>query len=148
MKISKLWPAALVLLIGCDSALESLRREELWKVQEIHDYQFTYTVSCFCGFLGPNPALITVHNDVVTKVEYVNPLSGSYATAGYPTIDSLFARITRASAEGAKTVKVDYDDAYEFPKSIFIDHDEHTADDEVSFKVENFITLSADQEKE
>ena len=143
---SRIWLAAIVLLTGCDSVVESLRRQELWKVQEIHDYRFVYTVGCFCGFTGPNPAVITVHNDLVTKVEYVG--GGSYAVAGYPTIDSLFARITRAGGEGAKTVRVDYDETYEFPKSIFIDRDEHTADDEISYKVENFITLSANQEKE
>jgi hypothetical protein len=72
-------------------------------------------------------------------------MNGSYATAGYPTIDSLFARVTRANAEGAHSVKVDYDETYQFPKTIFIDHRENTADDEVGFKVENFTILSESQ---
>ena len=142
------WLFGVVLLAACDSVLESVRQEEKWKEQQIHDYQFVYRELCFCGFTGPNPALVTVHNDQVVKVENpISSISGGVPTNGYPTVDSLFARIASAKVRGAATVEVSYDDRYAFPKSIFIDDETNTADDEVTYKIENFVTLSPSLEK-
>jgi hypothetical protein len=56
---------------------------------------------------------------------------------------------------GAATVDVDYDEAYAFPRTIYIDQSKNVIDEEVQYKVENFTTLSpaaitypADKEKE
>jgi uncharacterized protein DUF6174 len=136
-----------MLLGGCDFTSESLRKEQEWKAQEIHDYSFVYTRLCFCGFDGPNPAVITVHNDVVTKV--VNPISsvsGGVSTVGYPTIDAVFAIIANAKSHGADEIDVRYDNTYAFPKSIKIDYERHAVDDEVEYRIENFTVLSAGQE--
>jgi len=139
--------AGVVLLGGCNFTSEPFRREEQWRRQAIHDYRFVYTKLCFCGFDGPNPAFITVHNDVVTKVENpISSVSGGVSTAGYPTIDGIFAIIAKARSQGADDLDVKYDNTYAFPKSIKIDYDRHGVDDEVEYKIENFTVLSAGQQ--
>ena len=106
-------------LTGCDSLVSSERERELWNALDIRDYQFTYNVACFCGFTGPNPAVITVRDGVVTRVEY--PIgssqgSGSYPVQGYPTVDSLFARIERVQEKNQAELDVDFDETYHFPR--------------------------------
>jgi hypothetical protein len=136
-----------MLLCGCDFTSEPLRREREWKSQEIHDYSFVYTQLCFCGFNGPNPAVITVHNDVVTKVENpISSVSGGVPITGYPTIDGIFAIIANAKSHGADELDVKYDNTYAFPKSIKIDYERHAVDDEVEYRIENFTVLSAGPE--
>ena len=143
MKLSAML-VIILLFTGCDFTTDALQKEREWKSKEIHDYRFVYTVACFCGFTGPNPALITVHNDEVTKVEYLAPSqNGPAPTAGYPSIDGLFALIAKARSDGADKLDVDYDGTYSFPKVINIDYEKHAVDDEVGYRVENFTVLSS-----
>ena len=74
-----LWMVLFAGVTGCDSIMASEVEQELWNALEIRNYQFTYTVSCFCGFVGPNPALITVQNGAVTRVEYLPARVGKAA---------------------------------------------------------------------
>ncbi len=140
---------SVAVLGGCTFTSDAFRKELEWKDQEIHDYRFVYTKSCFCGFDGPNPALITVRNDEVAKVEYIIPPStpkGPVPTNGYPSIKALFAIIADARARGADKLDIDYDETYAFPRSVRIDYEKNTTDDEVEYKVENFTLLSAGQQ--
>ena len=119
-------------LTGCDTLISSEREQELWNALEISDYQFTYTVACFCGFVGPNPAVITVRDGVVSKVEY--PVgstqgSGSFPVQGYPTVDSLFARIERVKDKNPAELDLDFDETYHYPRSIDIDYMKNAIDD-------------------
>ena len=143
----KLWIVLLAGLTSCDSVLESQLERELWTGLEIRDYQFTYTVSCFCGFVGPNPALITVRGGAVTRVEYLPgaPSQGTFSTQGYPTVDSLFAIIDRAQHRDPAKLDLDFDDTYHFPKSIAIDYAKNTADDEVTYVAADFKLLATAQ---
>lgn len=143
-----LWVLLIAGLTACDTLVSSEREQELWNALEIRDYQFTYTVSCFCGFTGPNPAVITVRDGVATRVEY--PIgssqgSGSYPVQGYPTVDSLFARIERTKAKNPAELDVDFDETYHFPRSIDIDYMKNAIDDEISYSVTGFKVLSANQ---
>jgi hypothetical protein len=134
-----------MLLSGCNFTSDALDKEREWKSQEIHDYRFVYTVSCFCGFTGPNPAVITVIDDEVVKVEYLAPSQngGTVSTNGYPTIDGIFALLAAARARNPDKIDVDYDSQYGFPRSIEIDYVKNAADDEIEYKVENFTILTS-----
>ena len=137
--------AALALIIACDSTVESQLESQLWKELDIQNYQFQYTVACFCGFTGPNPALITVRGGRVAKVEAVDsasvgPVTGPQQT--WPTIDSLFALVERTRAANPAVLKVEYDETYHYPKLIYIDQVDRIADDEITYKVDHFALLS------
>lgn len=132
---------AVIGMLGCDSTVESQQQQELWKALGIDNYSFVYTVSCFCQFTGPNPALITVRNGVVASVGpapggVVVPVTGSIAA--YPTIDSLFAIAARAKAQNPAVFNVTYDPTYHFPRTIEVDPVERVADDEISYSVDSF----------
>lgn len=142
----RLWLVAVALAAaGCENTFESHEQRELWKEQGIRDYQFQYFVSCFCGFTGPNPALITVQNGVVTKVENPDSPAAVANVNGWPTIDSLFAIVDRARESKAALLDVDYDETYHYPEVISIDLVERTADDEVTYRVQKFIPLVTTQ---
>ena len=143
----KLWMVLLAGVTGCDSIVASEVEQELWNALEIRNYQFTHTVSCFCGFVGPNPALITVQNGVVTRVEYLpgSGGQGSYPTQGYPTIDSLFAIIDRVQARDPADLDVDFDDTYHFPRTIAVDYAKNAVDDEVTYAASGFKLLASPQ---
>jgi len=144
MRFGRLGLVCLVLVAACESPVESSLEQQLWEDLGIRNYQYQYMVSCFCGFSGPNPALITVNDGVVVKVEPpeggapVSPPLGSW-----PTIDSLFAIISRASAGDPNVLDVEYDETYHYPKTIHFDPVERVADDEITYRVQRFIPLSA-----
>ena len=149
VNIRRVWLVACLLAVaGCDSTVESQLESRLWKELDIRNYQFEYYVACFCGFTGPNPALITVREGQVTKVEptdgsVVPPIGGPPRT--WPTIDSLFAIVERARVANAAVLDVEYDETYHYPKSIYIDHVERVADDEITYRVNSFSLLSPTQ---
>lgn len=144
--IRRLWLVCVVVLAGCENSVESRLEQQQWEDLGIRDYQFQYMVFCFCGFNRPNPALITVRGGTVTKVESVDggaPVPGPLN--GWPTIDSLFVVISRASAADPNVLKVEYDETYHYPKKITLDPIERVADDETSYRVDKFVPLSASQ---
>ena len=144
--IRRLSFVCVIVLSACENSLESRLEQQQWEDLGIRDYQFEYLVSCFCGFNGPNPALITVRDGAVTKVQPAGggaPVTGSLNT--WPTIDSLFVVISRASATNPDVLDVEYDDTYHFPKKIELDHRTTTADDEITYSVTKFVPLSASQ---
>jgi hypothetical protein len=142
--IRKAWLAGLVLIAGCESAVESKVEQQQWAELGIRNYQYEFSVSCFCGFAGPNPARITVRNGLVTKVE---PTDGGAAVsgslAGWPTVDSLFAIVDRAKGGNPASLSVEYDETYHFPKSIHLDPVERVADDEVTYGAQKLVPSSS-----
>ena len=81
----------------------------------------------------------------VTKVEAVDsaaagPVTGPQRT--WPTIDSLFALVERTRLTNPAVLKVEYDETYHYPKSIYIDQADKVADDEITYKVDHFTLLS------
>jgi hypothetical protein len=143
MRLRRLWLVCLVLVAGCESAVEPRLEQQLWENLGIRNYQFQYMVSCFCGFSGPNPALITVADGMVVKVE--PPEGGAPVPQplnSWPTIDSLFAIISRVSTGDPDVLDVEYDETYHYPKTIHFDPVERVGDDEITYRVQRFIPLS------
>jgi hypothetical protein len=131
---------ALAAVLGCDNTVEPKRQQDLWKELGISNYSYVYSESCFCGFTGPNPARITVKNGVVVSVTATDaaltPFTGDIS--GYPTIDGLFTILKSAAAKNPATFDVSYDETYHFPRMIYIDPVQRTADDEVTYRAEQF----------
>ena len=144
--IRRLWLLFLIAAGGCESSVESEREQALWNELEIRNYQYEYMVSCFCGQIGPNPALITVTNGVVTKVEPVDgdpPLTGPLTS--YPTIGGLFEIISRAREGDPSVLTIEYDQTYHYPKLIFLDPEERAIDDEITHRVDRFTPSPVSQ---
>lgn len=139
--------ALILLLAGCESTVEIQQEQDLWNALEIRNYTYVYTVSCFCGFTGPNPALITVQNGIVTSVapaEGAAPVPVTGPVAVWPTIDSLFAIAARAQALKPAVFNIQYDVTYHYPRVIQVDPVERAVDDEITYHADHF-TPSASQ---
>ncbi|MEO8193349.1 MAG: DUF6174 domain-containing protein [Gemmatimonadales bacterium] len=144
--VSRLSIVVIIAVSACDSPVESLVERELWNGLGIRNYEFVYTVGCFCGFTGPNPTRLTVRDGVVVRVQATDSavVGGNTPTpAAWPTIDSLFALVDRARGTNPAVLKVEYDDTYHFPKVINFDPVAMTADDEVTYRVEQFKPAAA-----
>jgi Family of unknown function (DUF6174) len=112
-----------VFLIGCGGFDEDPRQQALyqlsvnrmkWDNKHLHDYSFDYDLE---ANIAPHPLRIDVRADTVNRV--TDRESGAvYANAGNPTVDSLFARVSRLIASPGEGIRVQYNAALGFPESI------------------------------
>ncbi len=107
--MSKRVVGVLLLLLSLGACRESTGPEpvagelstyrDLWRAQEIDDYQFTYARSCFCTPEDQEPVRITVRDDRVVSV--VSLKTGEKrGTLSYPTVERLFDRLAEAMQSG------------------------------------------------
>ena len=99
-----------------------------WQSKEIDDYVITVRVSCFC--VPTDPVVTVIRNDRILRVTQGD--KRLHVRRGY-SMDELFSMIRTASAE-ADRVDVDYT-RRGIAKSIAIDPDEMTADEETYYSV-------------
>lgn len=104
-------------IFGGRSPREQLaRNRERWEALGIRDYDFNYSVSCYCLPESTRPVRIEVRGGVVDRV--TNRQTGEVVQPSpylvWPTIDSLF-RWTDASFEHGYRLTIRYDAAYHFP---------------------------------
>ncbi len=118
------------------------RNRERWASSGIHDYEFDYQMSCFCGPEATKPVHITVRQDAVASVvRNDDGLSVGTNYAGWPSVDGLFADIRARLDQGVDRITVDYDPTYGYPRSIVVDVAAMAADDEYSRTAGNLRPL-------
>lgn len=124
--------------------LRKLRRNtRLWNVQNLVNYRYTLTRSCFCVSEARGPVVIEVRagNTVsVTSVATGQPVDSQLFNQ-YDTVPKLFNVIRDATARNAASLVTDYDAKTGYPKSINIDYDYQQADEELRLTVEDFQVL-------
>jgi hypothetical protein len=57
----------------------------------------------------------------------------------YPTVDDLFTIVSSTQARKPSSFNVTYDETYHFPRVIDVDYVKNAADDEVTYRAENFV---------
>ncbi len=70
----------------------------------------------------------------VTVVATGSPVTHTPMDA-WPTVEELFAAVERAILGGAHVLEVTYDPVLGYPESVYIDHQEMIADDEIGYQV-------------
>lgn len=101
------------------------------------DYTYTLVVSCFCPGAG-TPIAVTVVDDEVTDAVYGaaeggrgGDLEGQQADEAFRlTVDDV---IEQANDTDAARVDVDWPAGQDWPTSVYVDHAENVADDEVGY---------------
>jgi hypothetical protein len=100
------------------------------------NYEFTYSLFCFCGGDVWRPARVLVLNDAVVGAAYTD--NGAEVPAEYlqfyPTIDELFAVVEDALARQPEHFDVDYHDDFGYPTRVEIDYRKGVADDEFTHR--------------
>jgi len=118
------------------------RNRQRWTSSGIHDYEFDYQMSCFCGPEATRPVHITVRQDAVASVVRSDDgLSAGTNYAGWPSVTALFADIEARLDQGVDRITVDYDPTYGYPRSIVVDVAAMAADDEYSRTAGNLRPL-------
>jgi hypothetical protein len=118
-----------------------------WQAARPTHYRYILSRSCECLSESTRPVVVVVNRssgtDVVESVNYVDTgaPAGQYASA-YVSVDALFDVIADAIARHAATVRVAYDAAYGYPRSIFIDYDVQMADDERGYTASGLAPVS------
>jgi hypothetical protein len=126
----------LLLLVACGPSPQSQ-----WKARGIANYDFTVQRVCFC------PPDFT--HWVRVEVRAGRAVSVLHADTGFSvnaqlfeffnTIDKLFIIIEQAQLKPADGLDVSFDPTYGFPTRMVIDYIKQAADDEVTYRVRDFV---------
>ena len=134
------------------STAQLQRNKQLWAKQNISNYRFTVRQSCFCSMESMQPVTIEVRNGKVTSiVPAIDAVSfnredftnhDSIAKLFQVVEDAICASQQRfAITKEAEDLLVTYHPTLGYPTKISINYDQWTADDEISFTVENLQAL-------
>ncbi|RCJ19010.1 hypothetical protein A6S26_28020 [Nostoc sp. ATCC 43529] len=115
----------------------------LWNNQNIANYRYTLSNSCFCLPDARGPVIIEVRNGQttsITSVETGQPVNPEFFDK-YDTITKLFNLIQDAINRRAERLDVDYNARLGYPTQISIDYSFQIADEEIYLTIENFEEL-------
>lgn len=139
---------AFALTVSCTTSLPQnlTASENLWKAQNLRNYDFTLQRNCFCPEDIRGPVNIQVRNGAAVNITYAD--SGANVTGGKfdhaDTIDKLFTILKDAYtgrnefSQKADSVNVTYDARLGYPTDFFIDVSQTIADEEQGYTVTNF----------
>ncbi|HLO83808.1 MAG TPA: DUF6174 domain-containing protein [Nostocaceae cyanobacterium] len=117
--------------------------QKLWNQQNISNYRYTLSRSCFCTPEARGPVVVEVRNGVTTSVTSVatgQPVDPELFKQ-YDSVPELFGVIKDAIARKASSLTVQYEPKFGYPTQISIDYSAQIADEELYLTVENFEVL-------
>ena len=121
--------------------LEFNRR--FWNKQNISNYDYTLSNSCFCIGDARGPVVIKVRNAQTTSITSVatgKPVNREFFQ-NYNTIPKLFDVIQDAINRKAFSLNVPYNARFGYPTQIDIDYNSQIADEEIFLTIENFKVI-------
>ena len=113
---------------------------DLWNRQNISNYRYTLSNSCFCIPDARGPVVIEVRNGQTTSITSVatgQPVNPEFFQ-NYKTIPKLFNLIQDAINRKASSLNVQYSAGFGYPTKIDIDYNSQIADEEIYLTIENF----------
>jgi hypothetical protein len=118
--------------------------EGKWMAKKPKVYEFTIEQICFCGPIPPGwgPIVFRVDDAMPMLVSGARALAARKYLENYNTIEKQFAYIHAEIAKHHYRMEVDYDTDFGYPKRIFTDPAQNTADDEMTLVIEGFKVLS------
>lgn len=146
--LSQVALAALLLtlpgLAAADAALDAARTQ--WRQAGLTAYEYGYHKYCDCHRENPPESIVSVRNGEVVGVRH-RPVGTTVEVPAeaknlgfYWTMDGVFDLIASAQ-ERRVTVRVEYDAALGFPRSIYIDYDADFIGDELDLKFTSVTPL-------
>jgi hypothetical protein len=118
-----------------------LKNSRLWNRQDISNYRYTLSNSCFCLPEARGPVVIEVRNGQTTSIISVAtklPVSNPEFFQQYNTIPKLFRVIRDAINLRADSINVEYEPTLGYPTDISIDYLFQAADEELFLTITNF----------
>ena len=114
----------------------------LWNSSGLVAYELGFTRLCFCTDEFTAPYTSVVENGMIVEVLDTN--NATLVDSGSPlfqeaySVEILFARIQAGLDEGAYEIRVEYNETYGYPTSVYIDYDSRIADEEFNVVVDFF----------
>jgi hypothetical protein len=136
--------ASTFLLFACNgdsnNTLEELNANRTkWESANIDNYQFDFSISCFCLDDVTRPRLVVVNaNQVTSQTIKANNAALPLDTVNSETIAGLFDRIALEESR-AESLSVDYHPELGYPTRIQVDGNAQMADDEYTIEVSNVL---------
>lgn len=131
-------------LAAADAALDAARAQ--WRQAGLAAYEYGYHKFCDCHRENPPESVVTVRSGKVVGVRH-RPVGSDVEVPAeaknldyYWTMEGVFDLIASAQERGV-TVRVDYDPALGFPRSIYIDYDADFIGDELDLKFTSVTPL-------
>jgi hypothetical protein len=112
---------------------------DLWNQQNLSNYRYTLTNSCFCISEARGPVVIEVRNGKMTSITNAatNQPANPELFQKYDTIPKLFDLIGDAIAKEVDSLTVEYNPTLGYPTQINIDFSSQIADEELFLTIEN-----------
>lgn len=124
---------------GQSDSQQLTANQRLWNRQNISNYRYTLSRSCFCIAEARGPVIIEVRNGrttSVTSVETGQPVNPEFFQK-YDTVPRLFDLIRDAIKRKADSLDVKYNSTLGYPTQINIDYSFQIADEEEYLTIEN-----------
>jgi hypothetical protein len=125
--------------------LEQLAAAEAkWMANKPKTYEFHIEQNCFCGAIPPgwDPIIFRVEDGAPKLVSGQRAFALRKYLDNYNTIEKQFAYIRAEIAKRPYRMEVDYDADFGYPKRIFTDPAQNTADDEMTLLIEGFKVVA------
>ncbi len=114
------------------------KHKALWEAKTNGSYQITFQQSCFCPQEYTQPFRLTVANgDIIKAIDKDNKPVQKQTMEAIQTVEQVFAMLNKAT-KSAELIAVQYDSEFGYPKSVFIDHEQMMADEEVRISLSGF----------
>ena len=117
--------------------------EAKWSTNKPKTYEFTLEIICFCAPAPPGsePIVFHVNNGAGSRAGSLRTRSPEDLEK-YSTVEKQFAFIRSALREQPYRVEIEYDPDLGYPRRVYIDPKQYTADEEYGFAIEAFTALS------
>ena len=117
--------------------------EAKWSANTPKTYEFTLKIICFCAPAPPGsePIVFRVNNGAGSRAGLLRTRSPEDLEK-YSTVEKQFAFIRAALREQPYRVEIEYDPVLGYPRRVYIDPRQYTADEEYGFAIEAFTALS------
>ncbi|EAZ89915.1 DUF6174 domain-containing protein [Crocosphaera chwakensis] len=123
--------------------IEELKENrQLWRSQQLKNYQYIYQQQCFCPLPSNVPLKVSVKNDKITQVVNLNNNQVITDLTLPKTIEELFKIIKDAIQRNADEILITYDPTLGYPTRVAIDYQKILADDEITYTVKNLSKLN------
>ncbi|MDJ0728455.1 MAG: DUF6174 domain-containing protein [Crocosphaera sp.] len=118
--------------------IEELKENhQLWRSQQIKNYQYIYQQQCFCPPPSNTPLKVFVKNDKIAQVVHLNNNQLITDLTFPKTIEELFNIIEDAINRNADEILITYDANFGYPTRVAIDYQKILADEEITYTVES-----------
>ena len=134
---------SVVILGACEkdalvvSELERLDNfRNMWYAQEVHTYEITQEISCYCPREYTVPKVLQVENNRLVAVNG-GPYIEEHPTE-FLTINEAFDFIEERLLENPAEARIFYDGTYGFPYLFYFDMDDRIVDEEIEYSFSDF----------